>query len=69
MDIEKILFDIRVRAMKLGLTDAALSKEAGIMPATFSAWRNGKATPNLRKIKAVNDALDRLERENQRKSK
>lgn len=49
-----------------GLTDARVCKAIGIKPPVFSAWKSGRSTPKIDKIKKIaaylNVSLDDLEK-------
>jgi transcriptional regulator with XRE-family HTH domain len=54
------LADLESRARVAGISIRRLADEAGIAPSTWVRWKSGQHSPNLRKIRAVEAALQRL---------
>ena len=59
----KVLDDMHEVARKNGLFMAAVCKEAGISPAQLSRWRKGKVRPLYDSVIGLQEALERLLRE------
>lgn len=74
MDQDSIIADIEDRAHRARLSMAAVCREAGINPTTFSRWKRSERNPNpggatLESIRRLYSALDKLERQAARRSR